>query len=59
MFNTRPGIYSPAAADGIYLMLAPLGSGQHVVHFKGSAAGSNPPRTTVTVEATYNLTVAG
>ena len=52
VFNARPGIYSPAAADGIYLMLAPLGSGQHVVHFKGSAAAAS-------VEATYNLTVAG
>ncbi|HEY8201028.1 MAG TPA: hypothetical protein VII47_06720 [Actinomycetota bacterium] len=57
-FDAPPGTYAPAAADGIYLMVAPLDPGPHVVHFRGFAQGSPPDFPPTSVEATYNLTVA-
>jgi hypothetical protein len=30
------GVYAPAAAAGIHLLLAPLPAGQHVIHFTGT-----------------------
>lgn len=50
-FGAPAGTYTPAAADGIYLMLPPLSAGRHLIHFKGSAAGI------AAVEATYHLFV--
>ena len=48
-----PGGTSPAVADGYYLMLAPLSSGRHRIHFHGTF-----PTFPFTLDVTYNLTVA-
>ncbi len=45
------GTYSPNVSDGFYVMLAPLPTGTHTIHF--SAATSQGPQQDVT----YNLTV--
>ena len=42
-----------AAADGYYLMLAPLSVGHHTIHFTGTVEPYN-----FTLDITYNLTVA-
>jgi hypothetical protein len=54
LFGVRAGVYSPAVADGFYLMLAPLSAGAHTIQFggKGFFAGSK-----FFQEITYNLTV--
>jgi hypothetical protein len=51
------GQYSPTAADGIYLMLAPLPPGAHTIHVHAQfpGTGGNPPSIT---DVTYNLTVS-
>jgi len=36
LFGLPPGTYSPAVADGYYLMLAPLPAGPHTVAFGGT-----------------------
>jgi hypothetical protein len=51
IYGAPPGIYAPAAAVGIYLLLRPLSVGQHVIHFTGSTAGGTA------IEVTYHLTV--
>jgi hypothetical protein len=43
-----------AAADGYYLMLAPLPVGQHTIHFTGTFGDP----VNFTLDITYNLTVA-
>jgi hypothetical protein len=48
------GIYSPAVADGGYLMLAPLTPGPHTVQFGGGLMAYGNP---VTADVTYNLVV--
>lgn len=35
-YKAAPGTYCPAVSDGVYLMLAPMSSGRHVIHFNGS-----------------------
>ncbi|MGE0826167.1 MAG: hypothetical protein AB7G75_17055 [Candidatus Binatia bacterium] len=42
-----------AAADGYYLMLAPLSAGQHTIHFTGTFGDP----VNFTLDITYNLTV--
>ena len=49
MFGVPADIYGPAAADGYYLMLAPLSRGEHEIHF--SAAGF--------LDVTYTITIKG
>jgi len=49
VFGVPADIYGPAAADGYYLMLAPLSRGEHVIHF--SATGF--------LDVTYRITVRG
>jgi len=46
------GTYFPAADDGVYLLLAPLPAGPHVLHFHGAF-----PAFDFTLDITYNLTV--
>lgn len=43
----QPGTYGPSIQDGIFLMLAPLRAGQHVIHFTASGF----------LDVTYQLTV--
>jgi hypothetical protein len=51
IFGAPAGVYTPTAADGIQLMLAPLRAGSHVIHFHSVFAGSAP------IDITYHLTV--
>jgi hypothetical protein len=46
------GTYNPAIDDGIYVMLAPLHRGQHVIHFHAEI-----PSFSFVVDVTYNVTV--
>jgi len=49
------GTYGPTAADGAYLMLAPLAPGKHSLQFGGDAGFGGVPNVQSIV---YNLTVA-
>jgi hypothetical protein len=46
-----PGTYGPFVSDGYWLMLAPLPTGQHTIHFHGVIPGI------FTLDITYHLTV--
>jgi hypothetical protein len=46
------GVYTPAAADGVYLFLAPLTPGPHTIHIHSELPNGDP------IDATYYLTVA-
>jgi hypothetical protein len=43
-----------AVADGVYIMLAPLSVGRHVIHWTGSSSATSPP---FTQDITYTITV--
>jgi hypothetical protein len=47
------GAYFPGLDDGVYVMLAPLRTGSHIIHFHGYLPAFN-----FTLDITYNLTVA-
>jgi hypothetical protein len=49
----HPGNYSPAVGDGVYILVAPLASGQHTIHFHGAI-----PSFKFVLDVTYHLTVA-
>ena len=49
------GEYSPAVADGYWIMLAPLSNGEHTLQF--SASGSFQDGSEYSYDVTYNLTV--
>lgn len=49
IFSAPAGTYAPGAADGVYLMLAPLKPGPHKIHFHADGANGT--------DATYYLTV--
>jgi hypothetical protein len=51
IFDAPDGTYSPAAAGNIYLLLAPLSAGKHLIHFEGSADNGT------TINVTYHLIV--
>jgi hypothetical protein len=54
LFGLAPGTYSPAVADGYYLMLAPLSPGPHTISYGGTGGlGQNG----FTQDITYHLTV--
>ena len=53
-FDAPEGATSLSAADGFYLMLAPLSVGQHTLHFTGTFETDIP----FTLDITYILTVA-
>jgi hypothetical protein len=46
---------SPAVAEGVYLMLAPLAPGVHTIHFIGIVGPTNSPY--LTLNLTYQVTV--
>ncbi len=50
-YGLAPGLYGPSLQDGVYLMLEPLSTGQHTIHFTASLAGG------FHLEVTYHLTV--
>ena len=52
VFGVDPGIYAPAASDGVFLLLNPLSPGLHTIHFTATFAGSEP------LDITYHLLVA-
>jgi len=52
VFGLPPGVYGPAAADGFYLMLAPLQRGPHTLHFGGELGDGTP------VDVTYHLNIS-
>jgi len=46
------GVYGPCVDNGYYLMLNPLGRGQHTIHIQGEVADHS-----FTLDVTYHLTV--
>lgn len=52
-FGYAPGLRKIAIADGYWMMLKPLSSGQHVLHFTAAAEGG------FKLDVTYHLTVSG
>jgi hypothetical protein len=53
-YDAPAGATSLAAADGFYLMVAPLSVGEHTIHFTGTVGDP----INFTLDITYNLTVA-
>jgi hypothetical protein len=53
LFGLPQGATSPAAGDGVYVMVKPLSVGTHTVYFHGEV-----PDFDFTVDMTYNITVA-
>jgi hypothetical protein len=53
IFGAPAGTYSPAAASGIYLLLAPLSPGKHLIQFEGFLEDGTH------VKVTYHLVVRG
>jgi hypothetical protein len=51
IFGAPAGTYSPAAAGGIYLLLAPLSAGEHLIHFEGFLDDGT------TINVTYHIVV--
>jgi len=49
--------YNPSVSDGYWIMLAPLPSGKHTVHFYGKLVQDGPEPFTFILDITYNLTV--
>jgi hypothetical protein len=49
----QPGNYSPAVGDGVYILVAPLASGQHTIHVHGAI-----PSSKFVLDVTYHLAVA-
>jgi len=49
-----PGVYFPFVDSGYYVLLHPLSSGQHTIHFAGSLTSFKPP---FSLDVTYNITV--
>jgi hypothetical protein len=54
--SVAAGTYSPNVADGYYVLLKPLRSGAHTIHFKGDVTAG--PFAGFSTEVTYNLTVS-
>ena len=61
LFGLDGGLKSPAVADGYWLMLAPLPSGEHTIEFHGvaeiSTANGDPFDLYFTVDILYHLNV--
>ena len=56
-FGAAPGTFHDANSDGYWLMLAPLGSGNHTLHFGGTAQAYTAPGGVVKVSPfTVNVT---
>jgi hypothetical protein len=53
-FNAPAGATSLSAADGLYLMLAPLSAGKHSLHYGGTF---NTAPTPFTLDITYHLNI--
>ena len=51
------GVYSPAIDYGYYVMLKPLGVGEHRIHIVGASAGCTLLGSPFSTEVTYNITV--
>jgi hypothetical protein len=52
LLGLDPGTYAPCLDDGYYLMLAPLQSGRHTIHFTAQTADHG-----FSLDVTYHLTV--
>jgi len=58
LFGLAPGDYGPAVSGGYWLMLEPLGIGEHVVQFHGENPGDpGNPEDDFDLTVNYNLTV--
>jgi hypothetical protein len=57
LFGLTPGTYSPAIADGFYIMLKPLPVGPHKIHIIGQDTRMDIPACPVTVDVTYDLNI--
>jgi hypothetical protein len=56
LFGIDAGVYSPAVADGFYLLLAPLRPGRHTIRF-GGAGNFGGPDAPFSQDITYELRV--
>src|SRR5260370_13606 len=54
IFGLHAGTSTPNLADGYWVLLSPLSTGSHTIHFE---AGSNAGSGSFAVDVTYNLTV--
>lgn len=55
VWGISAGTYGPSVDDGIYLMLAPLDEGDHVIHFYGALGTPEDPW--FELDVTYNLII--
>jgi hypothetical protein len=55
--NVPKGIYTPAAADGVYTMLKPLPVGKHTIKIKVFSATNCIISCATLLDVTYNLTI--
>jgi hypothetical protein len=51
IFGAPAGTYTPGAGDGVYLMLAPLPTGEHTLHIHADTSGGKQ------IDATYYLSI--
>jgi hypothetical protein len=51
VFEAPPGVYEPAAAAGLHVLLMPLRRGRHELHIQGSIGGGS-------VDVVYHLKVS-
>jgi len=58
LFGLEPGEYGPAMTLGYYLMVKPLRTGQHTLHFSALLPGGPGEDDDFSLDVTYNITVA-
>jgi hypothetical protein len=57
LFGFDPGLRDPAVSDGYWMMLSPLGGGDHVVTIHARIPDAGGPGVDFEVDVTYNLSV--
>lgn len=53
LYGAPAGIYRNAVSDGYWVMLEPLGPGQHVINFGGETLGNAEARFDIALDITY------
>jgi hypothetical protein len=57
LFGLDPGVYGPAMTLGYYLMIKPLQSGTHTIHFAALLPNGAGEEDDFRLDVTYNITV--